>query len=197
MNVIRGIPANLEKVLTDFANDDKQAFDKLYHLYYPKLYFYSKSFLKIDDGIDDILQEVFVKLWMNRHNIKRAETFNAFLYAITKNTLLNEIRSRLKTSEFQTKLFYQSIAEEFVTQNTVEFADMKQHIEQFIQRLPQKRQKVYRLSREEGLSNAEIAEQLGISVKTVEDHMTQALKFLKDKFKSLGFFSFFFYCLFL
>lgn len=182
-----GIPANLEKVLADFANDDKQAFDKLYHLYFPKLYYYSKSFLKIDEGIEDILQEVFVKLWMNRRNIKRAETFNAFLYTITKNTLLNEIRSRIKTSEFQIKHYHQSVAEEFVTQNTVEFADMKHHIEQFVQLLPTKRQNVYRLSREEGLSNAEIAEQLGISVKTVEDHMTQALKFLKEKFKSLGF----------
>jgi RNA polymerase sigma-70 factor (ECF subfamily) len=131
-----GSSINLVKILADFANDDKHAFDTLYQLYYPKLYFYSKSFLKIEDGIDDILQEVFVKLWMNRRNIKKAETFNAFLFTITKNTLLNEIRSRLKTSEFQTKHFYQSVAEEFVTQNTVEFEDMNHHIEQFDEHLP-------------------------------------------------------------
>lgn len=189
-----GSPANLEKILADFANDNKQAFDELYYLYYPKLYYYSKSFLKIEEGIDDVLQEVFVKLWINRRNIKKAETFNAFLFTITKNTLLNEIRSRLKTVEFQTKLFYQSVAEEFVTNNAVEYADMKRHVDQFIQQLPEKRRKVYLMSREEGLTNADIANQLGISVKTVEDHITHALRFLKDKLKALEFtFLLFFY----
>lgn len=177
---------NLEKILVDLANDDKLAFDQLYHMYYPRLFYYSRSFLKLDDGIDDILQEVFVKLWMNRKNIRQPETFNAFLYTITKNTLLNEIRSRLKSEEFQHKHFNRAVAEEFITQNTVEYADLKQHLDQFIQQLPEKRRKVYQLSREDGLTNAEIAEQLGISVKTVEDHMTHALRFLKDRFKNLG-----------
>ena len=90
-------PVNLEKILRDLANDDKEAFDELYRLYYPKLFAYSRSFLKIDQGINDVLQEVFVKVWLNRRNIKKVETYNAFLYTITRNTLLNEIRSRLKS----------------------------------------------------------------------------------------------------
>lgn len=181
-----GKPANLEKILVDLANDDKQAFDELYRLYYSKLYVYSKSFLKIDTGIDDILQEVFVKVWMNRHNIKKVETYNAFLYTITKNILLNELRSRLKSEEFRTNLFYKSVAAEFVTQQAVEYADIKNQVDQLVLQLPEKRRKIYLMSREDGKTNAEIAAELGISVKTVEDHMTHALRFLKDRLRNLG-----------
>jgi RNA polymerase sigma-70 factor, ECF subfamily len=190
-------PVNLEKILADLANDDKQAFDELYWLYYPKLYAYSKSFLKLDHGIDDILQEVFVKVWLNRHNIKKVETYNAFLYTITKNTLLNEIRSRMKSEVFLADLFYKSVAAEFITQQSVEYNDIKIQIEQLVLQLPEKRRKVYQLSREDGMSNADIAEELGISVKTVEDHMTHALRFLKDRLRSLGFAFFLFYHLFI
>ena len=189
-------PVNLEKILADLANNDKHAFDELYYLYYPKLYAYTKSFLKIDNGIDDILQEVFVKVWLNRHNIKKVETYNAFLYTITKNTLLNEIRSRLKSEEFRTDLFYKSVAIEFVTQQAVEYADIKNQVDQLVFQLPEKRRKIYLMSREEGKSNAEIAEELGISVKTVEDHMTHSLRFLKDRLRSLGLIFALFYHLF-
>jgi RNA polymerase sigma-70 factor, ECF subfamily len=179
-------PANLETILVDLANEDKHAFDELYRLYYPKLYIYSKSFLKIDSGIDDILQEVFVKVWMNRQNIKKVETYNAFLYTVTKNTLLNEIRSRLKSEEFRTDLFYKSVAAEFITQQAVEYNDIKRQLDQLVLQLPEKRRKIYLMSREEGKPNAEIAAELGISVKTVEDHMTHSLRFLKDRLRSLG-----------
>jgi len=191
-----GKPVNLEKILGDLANDDKQAFDELYRLYYPKLYAYSKSFLKIDDGINDILQEVFVKVWLNRQNIKKVETYNAFLYTITKNTLLNELRSRLKSEEFRASLFYHAVATEFVTQQAVEYADIKKRIDEFVHQLPEKRRKIYLMSREEGKTNAEIAAELAISVKTVEDHMTHALRFLKDRLRSLGLIFSLFYHLF-
>lgn len=191
-----GNPSGLEKIISDFANNNKQAFDELYYLYYPKLFAYSRSFLKIEDGIDDILQEVFVKLWLNRQNIKKAETFNAYLYTITKNTLLNEIRSRLKSEEFRSNLYYKSVAEEFVVQQTVEYEDIKQKIDAFVQMLPEKRQRVYLLSREDGKTNNEIAEELGISVKTVEDHMTHALRFIKSKLKPLGLIFLLYYHLF-
>lgn len=76
---------NLEKILTDMANDDKQAFDTLYRLYYSRLYSYSQTFLKINSGVDDVLQAVFVKVGLNRKNIRKVETYNAFLYTVTKS----------------------------------------------------------------------------------------------------------------
>lgn len=177
---------NLDTILAGLANNDKRAFDQLYTLYYPRLYVYARKFLKIDHVIEDMLQEVFVKVWMTRHQIKKYETYNAFLYTITKNTLLNELRQRLKSTEFQSELFYLSVAQEFITQQTVEFADIKKQVDELVLQLPEKRKVVYLLSREEGKSNAEIARDLGISVKTVEDHMTHALRFLRERLKGLG-----------
>ncbi len=106
--------------------------------------------------------------------------------SITRNTLLNEIRSRLKSEEFRADLFSKAVAMEFVTQQAVEYADIKNKVDQLVTQLPEKRRKIYLLSREEGLSNQEIATELGISVKTVEDHMTHALRFLRDNLKGLG-----------
>lgn len=190
-------PVNLEKILRDLANDDKEAFDELYRLYYPKLFAYSRSFLKIDQGINDVLQEVFVKVWLNRRNIKKVETYNAFLYTITRNTLLNEIRSRLKSEEFKANIFYHAVAAEFVTQQAVEYADVKKKVDELVLQLPEKRRKIYLMSREDGKSNAEIAAELSISIKTVEDHMTHSLKFLKDRLRSLGLIFALFHYLFL
>lgn len=187
--------AQLEKILSGIANDDKQAFDELYGLYYGKLYAYSRTFLKIDLGIDDILQDVFVKVWMNRHNIKNVDTYNAFLYTITRNTLLNEMRARLKTESFKTNLFNKTVAEEFHTIQNIEYVEIKNQIDLIVAQLPEKRRQVYLLSREECKSNIEIATELNISVKTVEDHMTHALRFLKNRLKVLGL-SFFLFCYF-
>ncbi|WP_372772636.1 RNA polymerase sigma-70 factor [Mangrovibacterium sp.] len=177
---------DLAVILRDMANDDKRAFDCLYHLYYSKLYFYSKMFLKTTEGIEDILQEVFVKVWMNRRNIKNIGTYNAFLYTVTKNTLLNDMRSRLKSEQFMENHFSNSVSTEFVTQHEIEYRDFNEKVNEFIFQLPEKRRRIYLMSREEGKTNPEIAAELSISVKTVEDHMTHALKFLKKRIPSLG-----------
>lgn len=73
---------NLNKVLYNLSNDDKQALGELFNYYYPRLYQFSKSFLKLEDGIDDILQDVFVKIWKNRANIKSSETFSPFIFTM-------------------------------------------------------------------------------------------------------------------
>lgn len=186
-----------EEIIIRMKQDDKSAMDELFNHYYHRLYHFSKSIIKIENEIDDILQDVFVKIWLNRNKIDNADTFNAFIYTITKNEVLNLIRTNLRNQNFRDELYIQSVAEEYQTLKEVEYNEIKEGIDKIIARLPPKRQLVFTLSRNEGLSNKEIAQQLNISEKTVEDHITHAIKFLKLSMKEMGLISILYIYLFL
>ena len=129
--------------------------------------------------------------------ISNIETFNAYIFTITKNEVLNLIRSNLRDQTFKEEFFLRSVAEEYQTQNQVEFDEIKSGIDRIVASLPEKRQQVFVLSRTEGLSNKEIAQQLNISEKTVEDHITHAIKHIKTSIKDMGVISFLYFYLFL
>jgi RNA polymerase sigma-70 factor, ECF subfamily len=189
--------SNTEELIHRLKNDDKSAVDELFNYYYPRLYQFSKSILKIENEIDDILQEVFVKIWINRQKLSNSETFNAYIFTITKNEVLNLIRTNLRDHSFRDELFLRSVAEEYHTQNQIEFKEIKMGIDKIVASLPEKRLQVFTLSRSEGLTNKEIAQQLKISEKTVEDHITHAIKHIKNSMKEMGFVSLLYFYLFL
>ena len=174
---------DIEEIILRLKKHDKSALDELFGYYYTRLYHFSKSILKIENDIDDILQEVFVKIWLNRLKIGNPETFNAYIFTITKNELLNLIRANIRDQAFRDQLFLRSVAEEYQQQSQLEFDEIKAGIDKIVANLPEKRQQVFVLSRTEGLSNSEIALQLNISEKTVEDHITHAIKQIKNSMK--------------
>lgn len=174
---------NIEEIIRRLKKDDKTALDEIFNYYYPRLYCFSKRILKIDDDIDDILQNVFLKIWLNRNRINSHETFNAFIFTVTRNALLNLLRSKLKYQSFREEFSKKVIAEEYITRQPYEYEEVRAAIDNIVARLPDKRRKVFLLSRSDGLSNKDIALRLDISEKTVEYHITHSIKFLK---KSLG-----------
>jgi RNA polymerase sigma-70 factor (family 1) len=186
-----------DEIILRLKIDDQSAVDELFAFYYPRLYHFSKSILKIENEIDDVLQDVFVKIWINRQKIGNAETFNSYLFTITRNEVLNLIRKNLKDRNFRDELYLLSVAEEYHTQNSVEFEEIKSRIDQIVAALPEKRQKVFILSRSEGLSNKEISQRLNISEKTVEDHMTHSIRKIKQSLKDIGIISILYCYLFL
>jgi RNA polymerase sigma-70 factor (ECF subfamily) len=187
---------NLEKVLNELSKDNDSSLEELFNYYYPRLFNFSKSFLKIEDGIDDILQEVFVKIWQKRKSIKNATTFNSYIFTITRNLLLNELRSRLNNQNIKEEVRKLSIASEYSLLEKIEYEDLKEKVDNIVSELPKRQKEIFILSRTEGLSQKEIAEKLKISTKTVEYHITLAIRLLKDKLKSLGLASVLYFYLF-
>lgn len=188
---------NLNTILQNLANDDKKALEDLFNYFYPRLYQFSKSFLKLEDGIDDILQEVFVKIWKNRANIRSSETFSPFIFTMTRNLLLNELRSRLSNQKTKEKILKISVPDENYSFDKLEYGELKETVDQIVNNLPNKQREVFLLSRYEGLSHKEIAEKLNISTKTVEYHISQSINTIKNKLEQLGLISLLYFYLFL
>ncbi len=184
-------------ILCELANDSEESLEKLFSYYYPRLFNFSKSFLKIEDGIDDILQEVFIKIWQNRKKINSPVTFNSFIFTITKNLLLNELRSRLSNKSMKEEFQKLSMAPEFSTHAQIEYRELKEKVDSIISELPERQKDIFVLSRYKGLSHKEIAEKLGIKTKTVEYHIALAVRHIKGSLSELGIMSLLYFHLFL
>ena len=187
---------DLESTVYELKRDNEKSLETLFDYYYPRLYNFSKTFLKIDDGIDDLLQEVFIKIWKKRKSINTTSNFNSFIFTITRNLLLNELRGRLNNQKMKDEIRNLSVAPEYESFEKTEYEELKQQMEKIVEDLPERQKEIFILSRTEGLSHNEIAKKLDITTKTVEYHISLAIKTLKSRFRELGLVSLLYFYLF-
>ena len=157
------------------------AFDRVYEMYSHKLFSFVFKILKNEAEADDIVQEVFVKIWESRHKLGDYKLLNAYIFTIAYNNSIDLIRKRINNTKYLEHL--KNSAGTNVTPNIIsqiEFNDLNIQVEKLIANLPERQKQVYLLHREEGLTYPEIAEKLGISKNTVENHMVKALKYLRE-----------------
>lgn len=163
-------------------NNDQKGFDQLFDMYHKKIYFFCmKNGLCAEDS-EEIVQEVFVKFWNSRNGIDPNKNVQAYLYTIARNTIFDEYKKRIKrkaAEDYQLHILQPSNN----TQETVAYNELEELIAKTLRDLPEKRKLVFELSRYKGLSNKEIAKQMGITVKTVEAHLTLALQEFRAAFK--------------
>lgn len=161
-------------------NDDPDAFRKLFQRYSAKLYYFAFRFLRNQTESEEVVQEVFVKIWNIRKQLNENLSFNSFLFTIAKNHIFNLRRNKINHEAFLEFLapFY-SEAEEFAEENIIT-SDLQEHLQHAIDNLPPQRRLIFKKSREEGLTYPQIASLLHISEKTVETQIRLALKTLKN-----------------
>jgi len=161
--------------------DDFIAFDALFHKYSPSLYAFALSIAHDSFAAEEITQLVFLKVWEKRGQINEHLSFKSFLFSVAYHETISWLRKekseKTRISEFVRMSGFQSSE----TEQMVEFRNIEELANQLIEEMPEKRKEIFKLSREQGFSNKEIAEQLGISIKTVENQMTSALKYLREK----------------
>lgn len=171
------------------ADGDEKAFEVLYTLYYKKLH---KFLLKTVQGQEesnlDILQEAFLRVWLNRDRLMEIENFQAWIYKVVSTEALTQIRKELhiKTKADRLKSSLESETQT-LTPKHIEIAEIKAIVNQAVQRLPHQRRTIYVLSREEGLSPLEIAVKLNISINTVYNTLTVALKSIRQDLSKSGY----------
>ena len=157
------------------------AFDHIFSSYKERLYAFAVGYLKVADDAQELVQEVFVKVWENRETLDETRSINSYLFTISKNTILNYFRKKANEQSYidyikkNTSLIYNKTEADLAYEELVEKAN------RVIEQLPARQKEIYRLSREQSLSNKEISLKLKISKKTVENQVTLAMKFLQEQ----------------
>jgi RNA polymerase sigma-70 factor (family 1) len=187
---------NEETLAERLRRDDRTVIDEIYEGYHSKIFRFSLAYLKNEDDAYDVVQESFIKLWENRLVLKKDSNFDAFLFTIAKNSVLSLFRKRATEQKYLDYLAQAATSNTQGTEEQTDYTFLKERYTQLIDQLPPKRKEVFRLSREKGLSNKEIALLKGIAEKTVEDHLSKSLFFFKQHLGSLGIWSALFYFLF-
>lgn len=173
---------NKKSKVENIISGDIKAFEKLFYDLYDGLAYCAFQYLKDKDAAEDIVQELFSKLWINREQLTHDTNIQAYLYSAVKNACLNQIKhQKVKEAYLLTSVFpLQSVDQ---IESKMDAAALDKLIQNSIFELPTERQKIFLLSRRQGLKYHEIADKLGISVKTVEAQMGKALRFLRERLK--------------
>lgn len=171
MNDIKEIK-NIIKLL---KKGNIHAFNEIYKIYSNRIYLFSCKLLHDKYLAEEIVQDVFFKLWQYKSNIKDNLSFDSFIFTITYNQIRKYFRRKKIIEKFIS-------SENTIVENyklNVDYITLSKIIENLIEKLPEQRRKIFVKSRIEGLSNDEIAIEMKISKKTVENQLTSALKFMR------------------
>jgi RNA polymerase sigma-70 factor (family 1) len=178
--------------LVDFLKSgDEAAFTEIYNRHWQSAYRAAFNVLKDEEACLDVLQDVFVWLWQNREQLAIG-SLKPYLITAVKFKMLNVIRQGKFRAEVIAGLKLNEEALTFVD-SSIEVKELKAIIDQFVEELPAQAQKIFHLSRNEHLSHREIAEQMGLSEKTVKNQMNISLKKLRTSLGRMNFWMYFFF----
>ncbi len=166
-------------IVAAIRRGDEQAFEKTFRQYYPRLCNYAGSLLKDEEEAEEVVQTVFVNIWEKREDLEITLSLKSYLYRAVHNHCLNRFKhASVREVHREHTLYFSSESYESVTE-VIHANELEERIEKAVSNLPEQCQKAFRMSRFEELKYQEIADQLGISIKTVENQIGKALKILR------------------
>jgi RNA polymerase sigma-70 factor (ECF subfamily) len=172
-----------KELLEKLRQNDKDAYLKLYSHYHGPIYHFITRFVKSPFYAEDILQDVFLKMWEIRSRVNPELSFKAYLYRISRNLVYKFLKKAAADEAIlaHTMHFFKAATDDI--EITLQWKEYEQKIEEAIAQLPPKRQMVFRLCREENKSYDAVSNELGISRNTVKEHMVLAMKNITEYLK--------------
>ncbi|MDD4189806.1 MAG: RNA polymerase sigma-70 factor [Mangrovibacterium sp.] len=172
------------ELIEKLAQGDQFSFGLVFHLYYSRLYHFALHYLNDEEASKDIIQDVFASVWIEKEKLAGVKNLSSWLYTIAKNLCLKKIDHLKVRQKHADELKYRYLNVIQLSLNDLDtspvlFDEISRIMDQTLRQLPAQGRHIFELSRFENKKNAEIADELHISVKTVEAHITRALKDLR------------------
>lgn len=166
-------------LISQIQSGNNQAFEKLFQKYHKRLYYFAFRYMSNKEDAEGLVQDVFIKIWENRHKLDTSLSFSSYLFTIGKNTIFNQNRKKVNEQAYLDYIKFFLKNSYYKTENEIIYQDLLKLIEEQVEKLPPQRKRIYLMSRNKGMSYKEIAAELNISAKTIESHIRLALQSIK------------------
>ncbi len=177
------LPHHIEnECVKKLKKGDILAFNELFGYYGRRLYHFSYRYLRSEPECEELVQEVFTRVWEKRSELKEELSFRSYIFTIAFNIIRKYFRSRMQAGSYLGSQAKEDL--NLVTTDNLDFNLLKIKLDNLVSRLPVRRREIFTKSRFEGLSVKEIATAMNISKKTVENQLTEALKFIRSHLTS-------------
>jgi RNA polymerase sigma-70 factor (ECF subfamily) len=170
-----------KELLQLIQRDDKIAYYNLYERYSKRLYGFVLRYIKQESDAEEIVQEVFIKIWESRSKIDVYSSFESFLFTVAYNATISLFRKRVTETKYMEHLkSIQQFENAPDLTDEIIFNELNKKVKSLLNELTPRQKEIFQLSREEGLTHNEIAKKMNISLNTVKKHITNTLTFLKS-----------------
>jgi RNA polymerase sigma-70 factor (ECF subfamily) len=168
------------KLIQRIKDSNITAFEILFHRYFSIVLRFINGFIKNNAESEDIAMDVFTRVWLFRERLDPSKSFRNYLFVLSKNAVFNHLASKQAKLEKLSQEVSDSDSWEKSVEQTVFFSETRNKMQRLVSCMPPQRQEVFKMSRIDNLSNQEIADKLGISVRTVEKHIQLALREIRN-----------------
>ncbi len=162
---------------------DENAFRSFYVKHGANLYHFAFDYLKSEYEAEEIVQNVFIRLWEKREEIDVEKSLKSYLFRIAVNMIFNQMKHQVVRKKYESYVSFLDQPLSDSPEKKVQYAEIMASLDNLLAILPEQQRKIFMMSRHDGFSNQEIAEKLEISIRTVENQIYRASKFIKENLK--------------
>jgi RNA polymerase sigma-70 factor (ECF subfamily) len=180
------IPYNEGLLLRQIAEGNEKSFSILVDHHWNNIYSMSLAYLKSSTLAQDIVQDVFLKVWLKREELPQIKDFNSWLFILARNALLSALRTSKRQANYGDSLLDDLVEPNQSPDRYYDYKQLNELLQQAIEQLSPQQKLVFQLSHEQGLSHEEICERLGIARQTLKNHLVRAMITLRTYIQSNG-----------
>lgn len=173
-----------DKLVVRLKNGDASAFDELFERYGKKLFGFALSYLKTESEAEELVQEVFVRLWENRKSLKPDQSFKSYLFTIALNQIRKYFKKKAVALRHLARLGSSDFDIDNQTEEKIDYSSVLLRLEQVIEQFPARKKLIFRMSKMEGRTSKEIAKELKITVGAVDNQVSDAMKTIRKILKN-------------